>query len=565
MIRRENMKKLIATLLSLSLILACAGCSKEEETTKKKKKKTSKTEKTESTEDPTDDPTEPDDSTTEKPTEDTDPSESESSTSEDTSSSSTVSPLPTSFSYNHELLPLDIEMNREYYAYGVEDPNSDEYYGKVVRVGMDYEYFWFIADSDELYDLESALDEIIFDLEDKYDSKYDELVEQFTASVAKGEYPEYDKTFISRTDITRADSLILSFYVTETSEEENAKATVTTYNYISPTVETISFDDVVTDRAALHDYVATLGDSDLAFNKDQVLAQIEDGTIPFCLSYDGIVLVIPTDISSQNVKVSAIGHEDMFNMVYFGSTPDSFMFKAAPDDKIFWDIDGDNVTDEITFTYPDDMYNYPAEITFDINGKSTTISGDQVSELEGLFEEAYLAYLDETYYIIVRTTIEDGYSLQFLFRIGSDLSVEYLDHVDGFFFTEPYTPEYISLADSSQFIGTGLRYDEYYLDPTSKKIERTSPISMRYGSPLVTKKDIVATDPVDNSEATLPAGTTVRLYAVDIEEHIAYFEILHEDPWDSGFFTLSFTEGEYRYVLDAGEEGDLFSGLFYAG
>ncbi len=88
---------------------------------------------------------------------------------------------------------------------------------------------------------------------------------------------------------------------------------------------------------------------------------------------------------------------------------------------------------------------------------------------------------------------------------------------------------------------------------------------MRYGSPLVTKKDIVATDPVDNSEATIPAGTTVRLFAVDIEEHIAYFEILHEDPWDSGFFTLSFTEGEYRYVLDAGEEGDLFSGLFYAG
>ena len=276
------MKKIVATLLCFSLILSCAACTDKEETTKKKKKKTSKTEDTEDTSD------EPGESSTEAPT-DTTPA-SDSSETEDTGVSSDTSAKPSApvftdtLVYDHSLEFLDFENDPYWLMYGVENTNdTNDYYNSTIGIHVEYDDYWLWNPDNS--DLEGVIDDIYYDIEDKYDELYEERLEEFLNSIANNQIPDTTTNIFCTTNVTRADSLFLSFYITEPGDENY---TVTAYNYVSPTAETITFEDVVTDKEALCDYVSS---NNLFSNTDKILAQIRDGSIPFCLTYDGIVLI----------------------------------------------------------------------------------------------------------------------------------------------------------------------------------------------------------------------------------------------------------------------------------
>ena len=550
------MKKIVATLLCFSLILSCAACTDKEETTKKKKKKTSKTEDTEDTSD------EPGESSTEAPT-DTTPA-SDSSETEDTGVSSDTSAKPSApvftdtLVYDHSLEFLDFENDPYWLMYGVENTNdTNNYYNSTIGIHVEYDDYWLWNPDNS--DLEGVIDDIYYDIEDKYDELYEERLEEFLNSIANNQIPDTTTNIFCTTNVTRADSLFLSFYITE-PEDENY--TVTAYNYVSPTAETITFEDVVTDKEALCDYVSS---NNLFSNTDKILAQIRDGSVPFCLTYDGIVLIDTNIYYPHKAKISAIANEGMFNMGYFGATPDSYMFEAGADDKIYWDLTGDGITDEITITYPSDTFYVFEEMTFDISGVTTTISGDVSDELDGEYEDAYLVCSNGEFFICVETTIEDDYCIQLLFRINSDLSVSYQGRFDGYYDTEPYNPNYIVVADISQFIGTGVKTNEYYFESTTDMFELYSNMTLREAHLLVTKVDIAAKDVYDGSDVEIPAGTSVTLLGYDKDAQLAYFSTLCEDDFDNEYFCLSFTIEDYHMALDAGDERDLVIGLFYAG
>ena len=550
------MKKLVAALLCASFVLACACTDKEETTKKKKKKKTSTTEETEDT-------TEPGESSSDEPTEPTDSS----SETEDTSESSDTSSQPVApvftdtLVYDQSLDFLDFENDPYDLIYGVENPNSSSDYNSIVSVHVNYDEYWLWDAPND--DLEDIIDDLYWDIEDKYDTLYAERLQELLDGIANNQYPEYGTNIFCSTDVTRADSLFLSFYIMEPGDDD--KAIVTSYNYITPTAETIRFEDVVIDKEALCDYVSA---NSLFNNTDEILAKIRDGSVPFCLTYDGIVLISPISSNyAQSAKISAISNSNqgIFNMGYFGATPSSYMLEAGPDDKIYWDVTGDGITDEITITYPSDTFYRFEELTFDISGVSTTIKEADSDDLDGEYYNAYLICSDGNFFICVETTIEDDYSIQLIFRINSDLSVSFQGRTDGYFDTEPYNPNYIEISDISQFIGTGVQTNQYYFDLATGNFERFSSMSYRNYKVLVTKTDIAAKNYLDDSDMTIPAGTSVTLVSFDKEAQIAYFSTLYEDDFDNKIFYLTFTIEDYAFRLDAGNEQDLFTGLFYAG
>ena len=306
------MKKSISLMLAMAILLGCVACTSEETTKKKKKKTSKKTSETEDTEtEPTDEPTDP-------VVTDTTPS------STDDTSSTGSNPDP---SASHE---WEISDDGEYltllretfcYQYGEMDPNEDNPMWKDIAK--------FVRTSCDKYTIVNGPQQITSDFEylyetivDNISSEYDERISAFLEAKENGEaLPFYNYRF--ETTVYRADDQMLSFSIRgliDSSQADEIDDLELIINLDPQLSESLTIEDIITDEDALMAYIEEYFD---ALYLPEVAEYAEDlwdeGDEFFGVTYDGIII--------QGHKLPVYGHEECFNMYYFGKTPSDYILR----------------------------------------------------------------------------------------------------------------------------------------------------------------------------------------------------------------------------------------------
>ena len=552
------MKKIVAVLLSMSFVLGLVACTKETEETKKKKKKkkSTTTETVESTEEPSD-------------TSET--GETDTTTTTDPSVTDPENEFEDVLVYDDSLWKIYYEMNHIDRAYGVTDPNSEENYGIPMNVGV-YEYVDYIDfDTNLMMEFFDSVNGVFDDAKDIYDRAYAENLSKFLDDIDEGN--ELSGAHLSfRTMVTRADSGFFSMVTTE-YDPQDYKVYRTSYNYCAACGREIAFDDVVEDREGLrslvYDQLANAVNN--YYKPTTLLDQISDGTAQFTLSYDGIYLY--EENTYAVVKVSAIGNPDLFNMGYFGRTPQSYVLQFGVDNKLFWDLDGDGSTDvlELDLDSYDDYEFSP--ITFVLNGTPVyTASTDIDDELYGSFETAYFFETGNEKFVFITTLIEDDYEYQFIFRMNDDGSFKYVGPCYLEFADIPYDPINVNMLIHTDIVGTYFDTASFSFVDTDGEAVCWNSMIPRSGRVLVMNQGIIGTllddDLRPQGDKEVPIGSSVRVVGYEKlgedDAHV-FLEVLFPNSRENYTVVVDFSCESWPGKIDGIDVTDLFTGIQYAG
>ena len=417
------MKKTIALMLSVSMILACAGC-KSEETTKKKKSTKKKKPTTEETGDPTDDPTEPTDDPTGDPTDDpTEPTDdpSDPSTSDtDTTTSGVPYVLDTDLEMVRDLEHLWVSKSSTLMQYGALDSTIDHSYGEFLsEVSVECDTYVF---SDQYSVVNTYLNQFFESATDLAYGEYRRHLKLFTEAEDHGlELPEFS-AYVGA-EIFRADSQIISMrYIENFSSYVEDDGTPDSYYHslnVTPDGTAINLSDVVVDLPGLTDYVTQLClVYDLEYLSKQIVPEIKNGMAEFNLTYDAIIF--------GGYKFPVIGHEELFNLEYFGRTPKDFSLELDKTHCLTWDFDGDGTIETLQCSY-----NYMAgELSLFLNDQCFTFNGDTCEGLDWMDDLAFFYYgnvlfKDGGCFLYLPFNESDPLIRTYIFEIGHD-SIEYI-------------------------------------------------------------------------------------------------------------------------------------------
>ena len=239
------MKKIIAVLLSLSMISALAGCKKKSEETTKKTKKTKETEVTEIE-------TEESETETEATSEDTEPSESESSSEPETKPGTGLKDfkLSTDFMIRNDQKNLDYEIVSTDRAFAA--PTSDGRYGMIRKDAGKVQFS--PAEIDAHNQLWNTLESQSAELNYVLDEQYDTLRPQLVSSVKDGSYST-DTYLYGDIWVYRADTDIFSYAICQDiSSPSLTNTSLISHTYRASDGMEYFFEDVVTDRAGFADF-----------------------------------------------------------------------------------------------------------------------------------------------------------------------------------------------------------------------------------------------------------------------------------------------------------------------
>ena len=319
------MKKVLALILSASMLLGLAACSKSEETTKKKKKKTKKTTKTEiteietETEVPSDSDTDPTDTA---PT-DTDPID-----------------LPSNITIKNDLSQLLVDRDYKCRMYGAIDPTQDSEYGEVVA--SEYLYLEELFFIDHFIDQDGDADknylnalEGLYTLHDNFERKYDDYLNRFCDKQKNGQTLPTE-VFISDTTIYRCDTEIMSIAMTNVTLVDGSvgDARVECHNFRASDGSRIENSDVIKNPDALKQYLEDMYPED-SFVMDYIIESIGSAEPDMVLTYDGVIF------PEHSLKVPYTDVPEAFDESYFFSTPDVYSLYLDTYDRLVWDFDGD--------------------------------------------------------------------------------------------------------------------------------------------------------------------------------------------------------------------------------
>lgn len=359
----DRMKKQLAWIVAMGMVLS-AGCAQKASDTG-----TSETSETTASSEKTSETTsEVTSGSTAEPTSDT-------SEAADTSHSLVKHDL--------EYLPLRITtMDERFFAKPVERVLHDEFdddttYEVTLYPKMLLYAEQMVFDSPEYSDLQKKVEEILAPGLEKLKKEHADLVKSFKDG--NDPYPNMEYAFFQTSqniELFRADSQILSFRVNTESampSEYSSEYAFGLYSFNAKTAEPILLDDVVKDKEALMKLVDEGMDNNLRsvfFSADDPLKEIKDGSIRFALTYDGICLFPSVENrGSIVVKVSAFAHPDLFDLNYFGHTPENyslftFALQTDPEEKaaipdmdweldrgLYWDFNEDGKLDVLNATY----------------------------------------------------------------------------------------------------------------------------------------------------------------------------------------------------------------------
>ena len=603
------MKRSIAAVLSLSVVLGLTGCTAKEtrtertttesKTTTEPEDSTSESESTESetsdsetTESEASESTtesESSESTTESATE-TSESETSETTKESETSKATPTPAPQKkFTVSHDLTKPD--MNRETRTDGIaalaKNANNQMAY---VRKDMTV-YTFQTPGFDKMHDL---LDSIYDGRANMVDYLYSENTKNFSDNVDK--YTSENiwsegKTSIKSTQfITRADSQVFSFYFVDDfpSDDEDDAASYTYLNYDSETGAEIKLSDIITDRKAFagaikSNYTKPLTGSDWEIKDaerknaavESIAADIEKGQdLPFLLYHNAIQFKYIQkfdDWSDVYTFIFSVADLDKcVNMDYFGATTPYYTLPADHMGNVVWDFDEDGTPDKLSFTYTD------KSLDFQINNMTTSIVINSDMYADDGYAIDNVMYTDSGFYINLTCFNEDPINGELIFRLKGE-KVEFVGGGHDFAFF-PFDPSDCHFMSRSDIMGTGHITIEGTCIGTDGKPTPTDPFYQKIDLGITTKKMVLGkynekgpfADDIETIK--IPAGTAVMFLGIDSEHEMALLTTLNANPDDNELFymacwrdkTNQWNEYDYEIRYNGETSYNLFTGPMYA-
>ncbi|MBO4473720.1 MAG: hypothetical protein J5750_02275 [Clostridiales bacterium] len=573
------MKRTIAVLLSMTMVLALAGCSKEEETTKKKKSK--KTTKTEDTEDPDD--TDPSESTDETdPTDDTDPTD----TSE-TADSSTSGTTSSGDPYNmdlpkltHDLQFLTFKNDPVKHNYG-ELASNDEIYQAMYSLDVySVEDAGYTALNDYLDQVNSGYESRLAGL---YENSLDTLSEHVADADPDAYWGETLYTY-SLYRIYRTDSKVCSFYTADyASSSDTEDSSIVYHNLDSKTAEVLTFDDIVFDRSAfaevLSEYILPSDPDDYSERIEErnstltaLIEMVKNGSdISFLMTQNTIILFLegPSagEVMTYSFSIPVLHLGGCVDLSYFTSTAEYYCLTADDNDEIYWDFDEDGSLDIVTVTELLDGYDFDLEISYNGNISPMGASNSDIDYAYGI-SWVCMVHTDSGYYLYVELMVEDPVNRTLIYHLNNG-AFEYVNYTSEIA-AIPYDPANMRILACSELVGTGSYSVECTLIGSNGVPQPTSSFYAK-SAVVATVKDMTLGifdnngNPTGDS-ITLPAGTVVQFTGIDTEKKLAYFRTLNKDESENREFQMIIYEkdyGGYDIYFDGESAYDLFVGEHY--
>ncbi len=576
------MKKLVAVLLSLSMLTALAGCSKKTEETSK----TSKTKKTKDTEITETEKPEESETTTTTTTEATETSDK---TSEDTSDTQpgrdlTPSnrpkdyPVANGFKIHEDAENLQFKLISNPRAFAKANPDDPSAPAQCIFKNV--EMFDFFPNTVEGYEqLWNSVQATGENLDAQYNDAYDKTLPNFVSgkSAFSGDYCMESNTYIYR-----ADSDYFSYYMTQCYQDGTVSAdSIKTFNYRTFDGCPLNINDIVTNRAACADFLEDyVGNSEAYdYEKDyakKIANQLRDENqeVEFLLGYDALYLVTAEDNSffAEIIKIPAMYGGDFLDLSYFGSTPKYYSLSSDVYDRITWDLDGDSKLDEIYPEFEKDEYGNIINMNLVLNGsiKSAVPSGEIVEADSGLYfvgmklmktDSGFFAYLelspeeaDSYVYVLHFNGKSFDYTGYFIGNIGSDNSC--------------YDPDNFKVGTSTDLFGTGfVSYTCSVID--NNGLPRIVDAFGDRGGIAIAKMDIICNE-IDKEGHqigmfTIKTDTPCYCTGLDLEGKRIHLLTLNEDESQNKEIELFASDEGYRLVLGSKDQNEAFYGLRYAG
>ncbi len=531
------MKRKVALLLSVMMILSCAGCNKS-------KKEVEKTDDTGISSSENSETMESKEASKETSASDT--NETETSASSDATDTSKPAAEPrvdllgteVPFKISHDLTAGDMRFDPEYECHSVLD--GKELKPKVSTVSVYYEVdgVSFGAGDDR------PAAQVISDI---FAKEQKELLDKYTASARALDQNAnakavmlYGGWYEFNASRYRDDSRVISFTTLLNSTEENTYIRKF-YNIDAKDGSSIAFSDVVKDKAAVTKYIDEFCTLLQPGQREWMNKLINEETIDFIIYTNGVEFFY-TDADGYSYKsafVPVFSCPDAFNRYYFEATPaNNYTVEGDDLNRIFWDIDDDGIIDEAivrligenawpTETDEPDAdpqsdavdlkmkVNYnEKEFLFDAE-KDLKFDEDDIKDFSrGGIQRSELMFTDSGCYLFVF-----GYGAKncyvFTFELRRDGNLTFCDYLKTYAVWEDYLPDDFEFGLEKYPIGWVKCYQKYALDSEGKFTPKKD--SYYCVSNFVTLKDLKVTkldsEGKETEKMSLPAGSLVTLTA----------------------------------------------------
>lgn len=537
------MKKVLALILSASMLLGLAACSKSEETTRKKKKKTKKTATTKITEIETETETEvPSDSETD-PTDtlptDTDPID-----------------LPGNITITNDLAQLLVDRDFNVRMYGAIDPTQDSDYGEVVA--SEYLYLEKLIFIDQDGDAEkNYLNALagLYTLHDNLERKYDDYLNRFCDKQKNGQTLPTE-VLISDTTIYRCDTEIMSIAMTNVTLTDGSAGGVFVecHNFRASDGSRIENSDVIKDPDALKQYLEDI------YPEDGFVDSIGSAEANMALTYDGVIF------PKQSLKVPYTDVPEAFDESYFFRTPDVYSLYLDTYDELVWDFDGDGDIEKLDCDI--ELKDYlVSSIHIELDGNTYEFTGNEIPSLgyttgfKGHLSDA-VSFTDHGTYLFL--TLEKGFLTDaiFVFRITSD-GIECINELQDTNLLEIYDPTHMMVEKNDYVLNCSSMFGTYsLLDDGS--LSEYSVMQMMFSGPYVTKQDLKVNKVYEGSpagEIWLKAGTPVGFWEYDPYQGSLLMKVL--TPEEDKSFLVYAEINEDEGTINGKPLTEVFAGFRY--
>ncbi len=515
------MKKVLAVLLSMSIVLTLFGCTKAEETKKKKKtKKTKDTEITETTEVPT---TPEDDPTT-------------SDGSDDPTTNTTAAPdIQTSTNLHSQ-----VDMNTHGCAEIINDDNF-------IRVdGINYELNRIRFTTDRYPELREKVDEFYNDLENRLTQRFEE---RKASGISSDTY--YEDQCYADTYIYRDDSYIFSFIVKTPEDISSFDDGCTSHSYWSETGEEISILDIITNYDIFSARLTALG-QEYSIPDENILRMkegVKTGTADFALTYDGLVLF--DEYYSLKLPLDQI--EEGVDTRYFGAAPEVYFLDFNLDGTLKWDMDGDGTPEDIwlepKFENPNDSI-LVTSVIIHVGDESFEVKDGIWGEFYPQYGSFYLMKAPDTFYIFMSVGIDEGIE-EAGYRYDNG-TWTYTGSFEDSTYDHPYDPQRVRMGSCIGNLGTNYMYSYFDMTDGSGIPKHLGDLFFASSYYLATNADLVFTTYDDNGapadEWKVSARTIIQVLSFDADSNLLYVYVysrrtdeyvyasieMQQDPWSVG-------------------------------
>ena len=552
------MKKLTAILLTVAMSLSLVACTGKGKDTKKTKK-TKRTKKTQVETDETEEPTET-------------PSESETPTETETETDPTTIPAVLTFDESLDYIGLDTP-SEDWGFYAVFDKEDEQ----TCTFGL-------IADGLQISNsqhqaLQAAIDA---DISYERDAEIDAFYADGETFLNNGQAGKKVETEIRefRTPIFRSDTKIFSFALTESSKLPEGE--FWTYNYITETGERLFQDDVILDRDGFAAYFEEIfrdpeaGSDYQTWLSDQI-ARIHDGSLEFTMSYDAVNVLVPAyhfDYNYSAYKIPVIGHEELFNLEYFGQTPKIYSIRDDIHNQIIWDMDGDGQLDELqAYSVYDDTQG-PEAVTLYIryNDYLFDSSVENVDIISYGVDDVIYMNSNDGDYVYVRMTAPDSFIDTYVFKIENG-KLTYIDMFYDFLRTDGMiNPDCFGVADVFDTLGSYVYYNEATILSNNGMPDIWYNFWNCNGRAVTCKKDITGTvvsksDLIPSANRiSMTAGSSMRPYLYSPNERTLIVELLTPNMDNNFWVDVGFDKDEDWNITVGGQDiYDLFYDVMFWG